>query len=371
MTKRTILLLIIWGVIFGGLTYASVENISNSAAGSEDAHVAINSSGEIGAIWLEKFSNGGQHVYFSIYRNGQWSTPAGIPGQSGSNADPCIAKGVNGGFVAAWYDLAFYCVRFSEYTGSWSTPITVSQVGGYDMGSPSITTTTNGRIAVGWQRGNSTFPDAYVAIGRGGSWSGPVNISNTAFGSKYIDLAPGPNGEIYAVWQDNLYLASANVDYFYTMMSSDHGNGSWTTPQIIDNLNGWTFRPVVAVNSSNDILSCFYYMQGSSYWAANYLNGSWQSPQLLSDTGDHYDHNLYFSEACPYGNDGFLYIYRNCNRNIVYLIIRNGSVGNRVVLTSSNQTYHPSIDYSSSIGAVAAWTDFSVSSDVFVAIFDP
>ncbi|MCX6555848.1 MAG: hypothetical protein NTW95_00205, partial [Candidatus Aminicenantes bacterium] len=39
--------------------------------------------------------------------------------------------------------------------------------------------------------------------------------------------------------------------------------------------------------------------------------------------------------------------------------------------TSSNQTYHPSIDYSSSIGAVAAWTDFSVSSDVFVAIFDP
>jgi hypothetical protein len=368
--KRIILFLLLLKVISAQFVAAAVENISNSSSPSEDAHIAINSAGEIGAIWLEKFSGGNQQVYFSIRRNGEWSTPASIPGQSGNNADPCIAKGMNGGFVAVWWDLTFTCVRFSQYQGSWTTPITVSQVGGYDAGSPSITTTTNGRIAVGWTRGNPTFPDAYVTVYQNG-WSGPVNISDTPFGSKYIDLTSGPNGEIYAVWQDNLYIANTGEDYFYTMMSSDRGNGNWTQPVVIDNLRAWTFRPVVAVNSRNDILSCFYYMQGSSYWASYYLNGSWQSPQVISDVGDHYDHNLYFSEACPYGNDGFLYIYRNCGRNVVYTIVRNGNVGKAIALTSSYQCYHPSIDYSSSIGAVAAWTDFSISGDVFVAIFDP
>jgi hypothetical protein len=371
MRWRIFLFLLLLGVIPGGLICADVENISNSPNASEDVSVAINSAGEIGAVWIEKFSEGNQHVYFSIRRNGQWSSPAGIPGQSGNNATPRIAKGINGGFVAAWFDQTFLCVRFSQYQGSWSTPLTVSQVGGYDMGSPSITTTTNSRIAVAWTRGNPTFPDAYVNIFRSNTWSGPVNISNSPFGSKYCDLTAGPNGEIYSVWQDNLYVASTGQDDFYTMMSNDRGNGNWTQPAIIDNLNAWTFRPVVAVNSRNDILSCFYYMQGSSYWSVSCLNGEWQSPQVISDFGDHHDHNLYFSAACPYGNDGFLYIYRNCGRNIVYTVIRNGIVGNAVALTSSFQCYHPYIDYSSSIGAVAAWTDWSINSDVFVAIFDP
>jgi hypothetical protein len=155
------------------------------------------------------------------------------------------------------------------------------------------------------------------------------------------------------------------------MMSNDRGNGSWTSPQIIDNLNAWTFRPVIAINSQYDILSCFYYMHGSSYWSVYYQNGSWGAPQMISDVGDHHDHNLYFSEACPYGNDGFLYIYRDIGYNIVYTIARGGGVGNHVYLTNSYQCYHPSIAYSSSVGAVAVWTDWSQSGDVFAYIFDP
>jgi hypothetical protein len=371
MLKRTILSLIIWGVVFCGLGYTAVENISNSSYDSTDACVAINSAGQIGVIWIEKFPGGAQHVYYSIRGgSGSWSTPAMIPGISGNNAYPRIARGTNGGFVAAWHDLAFQCMRFSQYNGSWSTPVTVSNIGGYDMGSPSITSTTNGRVAVAWTVGNPTFPDAYVNI-YNGVWSGPRNISNTTYGSKYCDLTAGPNGEIYAVWQDNLYLASTGVDYFYTMMSSDHGNGSWSSPQIIDNLNAWTFRPVVAVNSQYDILSCFYYMHGSSYWSVYYQNGSWGTPHIISDTGDHHDHNAYFSAVCPYGNDGFLFIYRDCGYNIAYTIARDGAVGNAVYLTNSYQCYHPYIAFSSSIGAVAVWTDWSRGGDVFAYIFDP
>jgi len=370
MIKRTILILIIWGVIFGGVVYAAVENISNSSTESLDACVAINSAGQIGVIWIEKFSESSKHVYYSIRSSGgSWSAPAMIPGISGNNAYPRIAKGPSGGFVAAWHDLTFNCMRFSLYNGSWSTPNTVSYIGGYDMGPPSITSTTNGRIAVAWTVGNPTFSDAYVNIFNG-NWSGPINISNTIFSSKYCNLAAGPNGEIYAVWQDNLWVPSTGIDYFYTMITNDRGNGSWTQPQIIDGLNAWTFRPVVAVNNQNDILSCFYYMHGSSYWSVYYQNGSWGAPYLISDTGDHHDHNLYFSAACAYGNDGFLFIYRDCGYNIAYTIARDGAVGNPVRLTSY-QCYHPYIDYSSSIGAVAVWTDWSQNADVFVYIFDP
>jgi hypothetical protein len=370
MRWRIVLLLLLLGVLFARLDYAAAENISNSPYPSEDVSIAINAAGEIGAVWVEKFSGGNQQVYFSIRRNGQWSSPEGIRGQSGISAFPRIAKGVSGGFVAVWHNQTIDCMQFSQYQGSWTTPVTVSQVGGYDMSSPAITTTTNGRIAVGWTRGDPMFPDAFVTIFQN-SWSGPMNVSNTPFGSKYIDLASGPNGEIYSVWQDNLYLASSGEDFFYTMMSNDRGNGSWTQPEIIDNLNAWTFRPVVAVNSRNDVLSCFYYMHGSSYWASYRRSGVWQSPQMVSDVGDHHDHNLYFSGVCPYGNDGFLYIYRDCGRNIFYTAVRDGKPGKAVALTSSFQCYHPSIDYSSELGAVAAWTEQSGNNDVFVSIFNP
>jgi len=368
MRWRIVLLLLFLGFISAQLISAEAENISNSSSPSEDVSIAINSAGEIGAIWLEKLSGGSQHVYFSIRRNSQWSSPQSIPGQSGNNANPHIAKGVNSGFVAVWHDLAFDCIRFSQYHGSWSTPLTVSQVGGYQLGWPAVTTTTNGRIAVGWMRGNPTNLDIYVTTFQNG-WSEPVNVANTAFSSKYCDLAYGPNGEIYVVFQDNLWIN--NTDFFATMICHDGGNGRWTQPEIVDNLNAWTFRPVMAVNASNDILSCFYYMQGSSYWAAYRQNGEWQSSQPISDFGDHHDHDFYFSDVCPYGNDGFLFIYRDCGYNIAYAVAQNGVAGVGVPLTNSFACYHPSIDFSPSLGAAAAWTDRSGNNDVFVAVFNP
>jgi hypothetical protein len=353
------------------MVHAAVENISHSGAESIDACVAVNSAGEVGAIWIEKVSDANQRVFFAIRLSGRWSAPTAIPGQSGINTTPRIARGVSGGFVAAWYDEVLKCVRFSQYQGSWSTPVTVSQTGGYDAGEPSITTTTNGRIAVGWARGNKIFPDIYVTTYQNGRWSTPENVSDTYYSSKRCDLTYGPSGEIYAVWQDNLYVPATGEDFLYTMISNDRGNGNWTNPQIIDGQNAWTFRPVVAVNNSHDILSCFYFKQGRGYWAAYNLNGAWQTPQAISDIGNHQEHDNYFSAACPFGNNGFLYIYRDCRFNIIYKVVRDGGLGKAVSLTSGGNCYHPYIDYNSSIGAVAAWTDRSASSDVFVSIFDP
>jgi hypothetical protein len=370
MIKKSFWIGIVWGIMACGPLWTATANISNSAADSEDACVAINSSGQIGVIWVEKYANGTQYVHFSTGRGSSWSTPEMLPGQSGSSAFPRIARGIGGGFVAVWHDQRQNCMRFSQYNGSWSEPVTVSQVGGYDMGSPSIATSTNGRIAVAWTVGSPTFPDAFVNIWNNG-WSGPVNISNTAYGSKYCDITAGPDGEFYAVWQDNDYIPSTNMDYFYTMMSNDRGYGNWTSPQVIDRLGAWTFRPYVAVNSSGDILSSFYYMQGSSYWGAYYCDGEWLEPLMMSDVGDHHDHNLYFTAVCPYGSDGFLFIYRDVMRNIIYRVVGDGGLGNAVNLSTSNQCYHPYIAYSSSVGAVAVWTDWSQSSDVLVSIFDP
>lgn len=370
MIRKIFLFILISGIGFGGIAHAA-ENISNSSAESIDACVAVNPAGEVGVVWIEKVSEANQRVFFSIRRSGHWSAPAAIPGQSGTNALPRIARGVGGGFVAAWWDQVADCMRFSQYRSSWSTPVTVSQVGGFDLGCPAITTTTNGRIAVAWQRGNKTFPDIYVAICQNGDWSAPVNVSNSPYGSKYVDLTYGPSGEIYVVWQDNLYVPATGIDYFYTKISNDRGNGNWTSPQIIDGQNDWTFRPVVAVNSSRDILSCFYFYGGKAYWAAYFLNGSWQEPQVVSDVGRHQEHNYYYSSACPFGGNGFLYIYRDCGLNIIYRVINDGTIGKTVALSSGGQCYHPYIDYNSSVGAVACWTDRRVNNDVFVSIFDP
>ncbi len=148
MIRKTFLFLLVVGVGLSGIVYAAAENVSNSGAESIDASVAVNSAGEVGVVWIEKVSDANQRVFFAIRRDGKWSSPAAIPGQSGNNLNPCIAKGVSSGFVAAWHDKTANCIRVSQYNGSWSTPVNVSLTAGYDFGSPAITTTTNGRIAV-------------------------------------------------------------------------------------------------------------------------------------------------------------------------------------------------------------------------------
>lgn len=368
MRRIVILLLLSLGFGCGALAGAVVQNISSSTAESLDVSVAVNPAGDIGAVWIEKVSEASQRVFFSIRHGGRWSSPAAIPGQSAKNAFPCVAKGPNGGFVAAWHDQSANAIRFSQYQGSWTTPLTVSQAGGNSLGYPGITTTSNGRVAVSWMRGNPNFIEVFVNTLQG-RWTGPVNVSNTAFSSKYPSLASGPGGEVYAVWQENLFVNGE--DYFVIMLGNDRGSGNWTTPAIIDHLDAWTFRPVVAANAVKDILSCFYYKQGHGYWSAYYLDGKWLQPQAISDLGAHREHDLYFSAVCPWGSDGFLYIYRDAGFDIACRTVRNGAMGKAATLTGSAQCYHPDIDYSAAVGAVAAWTDRSGNCDVYVSVFEP
>jgi hypothetical protein len=364
MIKKSFWTVLIFGIAAWSVAYADAVNISNSAAESVDASVAINSSGEVGVVWVERFAGGGQYVYFSRYSGGRWSTPAEIPGQSGNSINPRIAKGLGGGFAAAWHDVTFSCIRCSQYNGSWSTPVTVSQVGGYDLGWPSIATTGN-RIAVGWMRGNPTNLDIFVAIYHGG-WSEPVNVANTAFSSKYCDIAASPDGEFHVVFQDNLWINQ--TDFFATMITTDRGSNNWTQPEIIDNLGAWTFRPFVAVNSGGQVFSAFYYLQASSFWSVYYMSGGWQAAQQVSDVGDHHDHDRYFGDACGFGSNGFLFGYRDVGYNVAYAVVQNGALTNNVTLTSSYGCYHPSLDYSPGVGGVATWTQ---DKEIFALFFDP
>ena len=369
MRTLVVLLLLSAAYVPGALGGAAGQNLSNSTAESLDVSVAVNADNEIGAVWIEKVSDSNQRVFYSVCRGGKWSAPAAVPGQSAKNAFPCIARGLNGGFVAAWHDQALNCIRYSQYQGSWTTPLTVSQVGGNSLGYPGIATTSNGRVGVSWMRGNPNFIEVFVNTLQGGRWTGPVNVSQTAYSSKYPSLASGPGGEFYAVWQDNLYVDGE--DFFVTMLSSDRGSGSWTKAVIIDQLNAWCFRPVVAANASRDILSCFYYKQGHGYWAAYFHDGDWLQPQAISDIGQHREHDLYFSAVCPFGGNGFLFAYRNVRLNIACRVVVGGALGGTEVLTDSSDCYHPDIDYSAGVGAVAAWTDRGGNCDVFVRVFEP
>jgi hypothetical protein len=365
MPRPIALVLLLSSALLADLKAADAINVSRSSQPSENVNVAINNAGEIGAVWVEKFSSTDQRIFFSIFSKDSWSAPGAIPGQSGVSSNPRIAKGIAGGFVAAWHDQTTQCIRFSQYQGSWSTPITVSQIGGYDFGWPAITTTTNGRIAVSWMRGNPAFSDIYVTI-FDTSWSGPSNISNTPYGSKYCDLAGGPNGEIYAIWQDD-----RGDDFFRPLLNNDQGSGQWQRYSEINDIQGWCFRPVLAVNAQNEILSCYYFHNGAGFYGSYYLGGTWLDPTLYSDVGNHQDHDFYFSDLCPLGENGFLFVYRDCGLNIFYTAAMEGKPGSMVQLTNSGDCYAPSIDYHPSVGAVAAWSDRSAGNDVFAIIFDP
>ncbi len=360
-----IALLFGWAGFLSGQTSGTPVNVSRSSYASTEARVAVNQHGEVMVVWVENIGSNKQ-IYYSYRRGSSWSNPAAIPGQSHYNIRPDVYRGRGGGFVAAWHDVANGdCIRFSEFTGTtWTTPLQVSQNGGYEMGQPRIITSP-GRILVAWERGNPIWRDIYVSIWDG-SWRGISQISYTPLSaSSCLSLAMGTDGRAYVAWQNamdhNIYDEKIEI-----IWNADNGKGVWPHESFLTNFEDWLFRPTIAVNNYNDILITFYFFNQGGYTSYVRRGGSWSALQYIGTSMG--EHELYFSQSAPFG-DGFIFIYRDRGYNIVYSIYRSGSWSQPTAISEGYNNYHPSVSYHSSLGIAAAWTNRD-NNNVYVKVFN-
>jgi hypothetical protein len=132
-------------------------------------------------------------------------------------------------------------------------------IDGFDL----ITNTALGRL----RQTNS------VAIIRskdlGNTWSGPTVVAQEHVAHVSIngrlrtsdelpEFATGPEGNLYAVWQDGRFSSSGHAKIAFSM--STNGGASWSTPVRIDGSSGDVpaFTPQVTVDSSGTVAVQYY-----------------------------------------------------------------------------------------------------------------
>ncbi len=365
--KRIILIyMFVIFVFLPDLISGNVYNVSNSSYPSEEAYVAIDQNGEICVVWVEKISSSNHKIYYSIRRNGQWSSPKPLRSDlSAYNSLPHVSKGRNSGFICVWHDESTNQIKLSSFnTNEWSRPIVVSQTGGYHLRYPKVAAGHN-KITAAWEKGNPLRPEIFTKTYYG-KWGGIINVSKTAsWTSKECDVYMSSTGKSYVVWREKKLIN--DVAHYYVMMNIDNGSGGWGNSFYVTDGNTHPYKPVVAVNDYGSIMVGYYLTDRASYYTSLKIKGDWLDPVPVGDRGDHHEHDYYYVDACAY-KSSFLFIFRDVGYNIRYAVW-NGSEWEDKKLTENGYTYHPSIDYSPLVGIVAAWTDRR-ENDVMVTIFN-
>ncbi len=134
-----------------------------------------------------------------------------------------------------WYDDTpgnfdiFYSTKPSG--GSWSTSVNISDNSG-GSGFPGLAMDSSGGLHVVWYDDTpGNFDIFYSTKPSGGSWSGPVDVSNNSGNSKYPAIVIDGSSKVHSVWVDNS-LGSSEILYATDEAAAGGGLPVWLWPAV-------------------------------------------------------------------------------------------------------------------------------------------
>lgn len=157
---------------------------------------------------------------FSTNRGGTWSTPANVSQTSGPSRYPAIIRdSLLGGLFAVWQDSTpgqNEIYLSSNQGGSWSTPVNVSNTSGQSI-HPSLEADTQGCLHLVYADNSSGNYEIYYQRYESGAWTDTLNLSRNAGISDFSSV--GAYGDdVYVCWEDD---TAGNFEIF-----ERHWNGS-------------------------------------------------------------------------------------------------------------------------------------------------
>jgi hypothetical protein len=123
----------------------------------------------------------------------------------------------------------------------------------------------------------TTFSVAMIHSGNGGgTWSGPTIVAKQQLAQVFIngeyirtsdelpEFATGPEGNIYAVWQDGRYTSGGTPKIAFSM--STDGGSHWSSPIRIDQSPGvvQAFTPQITVRSDGTVAVQYYDLENAT-----------------------------------------------------------------------------------------------------------
>lgn len=120
-----------------------------------------------------------------------------------------------------------------------------------------------------------------------GTWSTPVDVSTTPFGSGAFivpEIAADGIGNVFTVWEQS----DGTDQRVWISKSSDHGN-SWSAPLSISPTNQDSTHPVIAIDDANTLFVAWSKDDATDtiqISRSSNAGATWASPVDLSTTGD-------------------------------------------------------------------------------------
>ncbi|WP_457631877.1 hypothetical protein [Oceanithermus desulfurans] len=244
--------------------------------------LALNTAGDALVVWLQ-----GGRIYKAESQDGNWTIPADLSDYlsdvgAAVHGYPNIALNDAGDAVVVWSRVVgsndFRIYKAERRGGQWTTPADLSDhlnSAGTSAFRPNVAMNASGDALVAWWRYDGSFP-VYGSEFRDGSWSVPIDLSNSVdFGSYYDPPQVALNGA-----GDAIVLWSPGV-----IFKAERQNDSWTTPTDISDYLTRGDRARVALNDTGEAVAVWEQLDGATnrVYKAERQAGSWTMPVDLAD----------------------------------------------------------------------------------------
>ena len=259
--------------------------------------MAVDPSGVVTAVWSQYITPVGMGsvvIMASRLSSGSWSTPVRVSQSNCNGTEPQVATSGTGSATVIWTgcDAAVASTRIQSAqfaSGSWGAVATFEPTLSVSEDSPVITADGSGVITALWKRRLSDYTDRVVSARLvGGSWSAPTDLTGTVSSPINLAVAADATGNVTATW---LQYVTPN----YRVAAARFAGSTWSTPELISPSGGAGvasgYGNAVGVSlvagASGVAVAAWSRSDGTNdrIQVARYASGSWGSPQEISSSG--------------------------------------------------------------------------------------
>lgn len=261
-------------------SWSSPETISTAMVNASNPRLAVDTSGNSVAVWLE----GTALIVNSLPFGGSWGTPTTLAASGAS--EPQVVIDGSGVASAIWTESGAVKTASSS---AWGTVTTLS---GATASSPAIATDSNGDLVAVWLESGIVKSKTNTGAG----WSSVNTLSSSGSSAPQVAIGDDVNNTVVAVWQTLNGITSINNINSATKTIS----GAWSSVASVSDQTVNTVYPQVAVDSNGNALAVWfrYDLSGTAYSnvapQSSYLPNadSWSTPVDI----------LYTDPDIAYGN---------------------------------------------------------------------
>lgn len=251
--------------------------LSTSSVNASDARIAIDTNGDVVAVWLE---NGVVKANTKTV-SGSWGTVATLSNTGASS--PRIVSDTSGNAIAVWLESGIVKASSKPFGSGWSSVSSLSSTG---ASSPELGVDAAGDAVAVWVRNGNVESSTKLF---GAAWQTRVIINSTNAALPRVAIgSTGSNTRVVVVWTAT--SGSVNGIFASTKLIS----GAYSAQTLISNGSRNATNAYVAVDASGNACALWYQYDLSGVIYSNVsvetacrLNSAstWSSPEVLSIGG--------------------------------------------------------------------------------------